>query len=51
MKKMKVEKANCGANVKAYNGGLMSNKMAAPKKRKDREMEAYGGGYAKKKKK
>jgi len=38
MKKMKVEKANCGASVKAYNGGLMSNKMGAPKKRKDREM-------------
>lgn len=38
MKKMKIEKANCGASVRAYNGGYMSNKMAAPKKRKDREM-------------
>jgi len=51
MKKMKVQKANCGASVKAYNGGYMSAKPKAPEKRKDREIEAYGGGYAKKKKK
>ena len=52
MKKLKVEKANCGASVKAYNGGYMSAKPKAPEKRKDREIqEAYGGGYMKKKKK
>lgn len=52
MKKLKVEKANCGASVKAYNGGYMTAKPTAPEKRKDREIqEAYGGGYMKKKKK
>ena len=52
MKKMKVQKARCGASVKAAYGGYMSAKPKAPEKRKDREMEeAYGGGYMKKKKK
>lgn len=39
MKKMKPMKANCGASVKAANGGYMKAPMTAPAKRKDRELE------------
>lgn len=38
MKKSKPVKANCGASVKAANGGYIKAPLTAPQKRKDREL-------------